>query len=109
METPDSWKIVKFTSPQHGSVYKVLAGWYGGYANGDAWRLNSGIVSVTETETHYDFLGDSGSIYHCAKVCEHLSGIMASQLDSWKQLAEELVDVTVEPVNYLDYPASQAG
>lgn len=62
---PDNWVIIKISgSDPH---YKVLVGWSGGYLSDDSWRMNSGITSVVETETHYDFYGSSGSCYHCHK------------------------------------------
>jgi hypothetical protein len=104
MYTPDSWKIVKFESTEFGVVYKVLAGWYGGYAKGDSWKLNSGIVEVIETEDFYDFIGYSGYIYHCAKINEHVNRIMASIFDSWLALNAKSEDpAIIELVNYKDY------
>lgn len=44
--TPSCWVIVKFTSPEHGVIYKVLAGGGGGYLNGHTWKLSSGITKV---------------------------------------------------------------
>jgi hypothetical protein len=35
--------------------------------NGDDWRLNSGVVSVTEDDKKYYFAGHSGSVYECWK------------------------------------------
>ena len=49
MQTPDSWVVLKITA-ETGVIYKVLAGWSGGYLDGDSWRLNSGINIVFERE-----------------------------------------------------------
>ena len=101
---PDSWKIIKFESTDFGVVYKLLGGWYGGYLNGDSWQLNSGIKEVIETENHYDFIGYSGSIYHCNKTGEHISGIMAAQIGYWEDLSKENPElVTITVVDYKDY------
>ena len=66
--TPDNWVIVKlpatFKNVEH---YRVLAGWSGGYLDGDAWQLNSGIMRCEENDTHYRFYGASGSCYVCHK------------------------------------------
>ena len=103
MYTPDSWKIILFDSDDFGKVYKVLAGWYGGYANGDSWKLNSGIIEVVETDNFYDFYGSSGSIYHCTKTGEHISGIMGGMLSSWQEQAKEYPGVSIEAVSYEDF------
>ena len=59
---PDRWLILK--TPQ---CYKVFGVWFGGYARGDSWKLNSGISDVEEFDDSYLFHGYSGSIYHCYK------------------------------------------
>lgn len=63
---PDKWCIVHVT-PSVGGVehYRVFASWIGGYANGDSWKLNSGIDAVEYTDTGYAFIGASGSVYYC--------------------------------------------
>jgi hypothetical protein len=54
--------------PYKGSfVYKIFACWYGGFAKGDSWKLNSGVTSVTQEEFVYSFMGFSGSVYECHK------------------------------------------
>lgn len=76
---PDSWVVLKITSPGHGTVYKILAGWYGGYQNGDSWKINSCIIKVEidPTDNFYLVSGWSGSVYKCNKKLERMSGIMA--------------------------------
>ena len=66
MHTPDSWVVIKINT-DHGLMYKVLAGWSGGYLTGDSWRINSGINIVFERENQVDFYGNSGSLYKCRK------------------------------------------
>ena len=63
---PDSWVVLKITT-DYDLMYKVLAGWSGGYLTGDSWRLNSGIDIVFEREDQVDFYGNSGSLYICRK------------------------------------------
>lgn len=62
---PENWEIVKIngTDPH----YRVFGSWRGGYTTGDSWRMNSGIMSVTEDEDYYYFKGHSGSVYQCYK------------------------------------------
>ena len=66
--TPDNWVILKLKAGQLDSgFYKVLAGWSGGYLDGDSWQLNSGITDVEQDNNHYYFYGESGSCYKCHK------------------------------------------
>jgi hypothetical protein len=62
---PDNWVIIKIKGDD--PHYRVLAGWSGGYATGDSWRINSGITKVTEDDSSYHFYGFSSSIYRCGK------------------------------------------
>jgi hypothetical protein len=65
---PDRWVMVKI--PYKGKfLYKVFACWYGGFANGDSWKLNSGVTSVTKEGFVYSFTGSSGSVYECHEDC----------------------------------------
>jgi hypothetical protein len=69
--TPDIWVFVEIYNPASSEItYKVLAGWYGGFARGSNWRLNSGITEIIEHEEYYEVLGASGSSYTCYKSCE---------------------------------------
>ena len=68
METPDKWVVVKLTAKSSTEpIYKVFATWYGGYLDGDSWKMNSGIKSVVEDKDNYLFHGYSGSVYVCHK------------------------------------------
>ena len=58
--TPSNWVIVK--TPH---CHKVLAGWRGGYLDGDDWRMNSGITKIDFDDEHYYFYGETGSCYKC--------------------------------------------
>lgn len=62
---PDTWELVwvKGDTPH----WRVFGSWSGGYLDGDSWRLNSGITKVEESDTHYRFIGESGSVYECHK------------------------------------------
>tara|TARA_B110000285_G_scaffold161830_1_gene180759 strand:+ start:75 stop:434 length:360 start_codon:yes stop_codon:yes gene_type:complete len=65
---PDNWVVLKI-KPGKGMFpfYKVLAGFSGGYLDGDSWRMNSGITEVKEDGDYYEFYGSSGSCYRCHK------------------------------------------
>ena len=64
--TPDNWVVLKIKEGKYDrGFYKVLAGWSGGYLDGDAWRMNSGITGVEKQAHLYGFYGSSGSVYWC--------------------------------------------
>jgi hypothetical protein len=46
--TCDNWVVIKMKGDD--THYRVLAGWSGGYLDGDSWRMNSGITKVEELE-----------------------------------------------------------
>tara|TARA_B110000908_G_scaffold105157_1_gene123850 strand:- start:1928 stop:2266 length:339 start_codon:yes stop_codon:yes gene_type:complete len=81
---PDSWVILKMSKDDK-SHYRVLAGWSGGYLDGDYWKINSGIVSVEDVDECYVFRGKSSSRYHCHKksygMRNSISGIYAQLKD----------------------------
>jgi len=62
---PTSWAILKIDSDD--PHYRIFGSIVGGYLNGDSWKVNSGIVSVTEDDNYYYFNGHSGSVYQCHK------------------------------------------
>lgn len=74
---PDVWVVLCITNKSTGRViYKVMAGWYGGFAKADSWRLNSGITSITKEPDNdhiYAIHGGSGSTYFCHKNTEKTS------------------------------------
>ena len=89
---PDVWVVFKVVNPSYKKpIYKVFAGWYGGYAGSDSWKMNSGITKVEEGEHTYSFHGCSGSTYVVpkAKQCYRMSGYMASV---WANFMEKLKD-----------------
>lgn len=65
--SPDGWVLIKVNG--NDPHYRVFGSWSGGYLDGDAWRLNSGVTSVDQTESFYFFYGITGSIYRCHKDC----------------------------------------
>ena len=91
--SPDAWRIIKITPwPEKKNqevIYKVLAGWYGGYLDGDYWKLNSGITKIEEDGNFYVFFGYSGSSYRCHKDTERFS-VMTSAV--FLNLKKEIED-----------------
>jgi hypothetical protein len=69
--TPNNWVVLRITEPAGSKTiddvvyYKVLAGWSGGYLDGDSWRMNSAVTSVEVDGDYFLFHGVSGSCYKC--------------------------------------------
>ncbi len=101
--TPDKWLVVKLESPES-THYRVFATWYGGYLHGDSWRMNSGIVSVTEDEKCYYFNGASGSVYQCFKGAYGHSGYSGSVLHNLieKSKANGIIITLLENQNWIE-------
>ena len=61
---PDYWQVIKIQTPDEGPIFKVFASWVGGYAQGETWKLNSGIKEIRFNEPQcIEFIGYSGSSY----------------------------------------------
>lgn len=90
MYTPNNWIVfhVKGHDDQSG-IYKVLAGWSGGYLDGDSWRINSGIDKVEFDGDYFKFYGASGSCYKCHK---DSYGLRMNTAGIWSQLKEKAGD-----------------
>lgn len=94
---PDNWVIIKVKGDD--PHYKVLGGWSGGYTTGNSWRMNSGIVEVSEASDAFYFKGSSGSVYKCGK---QSYGLRMNNMHIWNQLKElhkdkvELLEEDVE-------------
>jgi hypothetical protein len=80
---PDNWVVIKMDGDD--PHYRVLAGWSGGYLDGDSWRMNSGITRVEDAGDRFNFYGSTGSCYSCGKesYC-----IRMNNAHIWAQLQE---------------------
>ena len=100
--TPDTWVILLFDYPDYGKVHKVFAGWYGGYTQGDSWKLSSGIKTFVNEGKFYSSLQESGSTYNLYKQYERLSGYQHGLLNAWREQLDE-VQGSVLVVDSLDF------
>jgi hypothetical protein len=102
---PDKWVVVKITGKDTPPVYKVFACWYGGYLDGDSWKLNSGITRVTETGDYFFFDGSSGSVYSCLKGCYGTNmygqGVLNNLIDRIEK-ADGKVEILPEETNWME-------
>ena len=93
--TPDKWVMLKFTHKGQ-DVYKILASFYGGYLDGDSWKLNSGVTKVEEDDNYYYFHGYSGSVYACHKEAYGMSMYAMSIYNKFLKQVGESEDTKME-------------
>ena len=97
--TPDNWVVLKIQNNEE-ILYKVLAGWSGGYATGDSWRMNSGITGF-EAQTHlYGFYGSSGSVYWCHKDAYRLTMANSGVYNELKEKFGDVVELMPEDTDW---------
>jgi hypothetical protein len=102
---PDNWVVLKIKEGKYDrGFYKVLAGWSGGYLQGDAWRMNSGITRVKEEGDYYEFYGSSGSCYRCHKKGYRLTMAIAGVYNQLKEneAFEGQITLMPEDTNWLE-------
>ena len=80
----DGFALIKITNPDE-TYFKVFGSSSGGYLDGDVWRVNSGVVKVLVNDTHYAFIGHTGSCYVAPKAGGHISIYNHSVLDNFLQ------------------------
>lgn len=95
--TPDKWVILEINN-KGDKVRKVLAGFQGGYLDGDAWRLSSGTVETEEDGDYFLFHQHSGSTYKCHKQMEAFTVLTASMHKSWQEQVKDLENVTIKRI-----------
>ena len=83
--TPDRWVMLQITSEKLGTIHKIFAGWYGGFAGSDEWRMNSGVIDARLVDGLYEFEGQSGSTYFCHANNNGMSSYMYSVLTKWRE------------------------
>lgn len=77
--TPDVWVILEISGSKVKETYRrVLAGWYGGYAGSDSWKISSGIEDIIDRGTYWEMPQSSGSVYKCYKESERFSNLTHS-------------------------------
>jgi hypothetical protein len=103
--TPDCWVVVKITGNEHPPVHKVFACWYGGYLDGDSWKLNSGITRAYEDGNCFMFDGSSGSTYACSKSQYGTNTYGGGVLQNMIEKAEKSgirIEILPEETNWLE-------
>lgn len=99
--TPDVWVVLEFSAPElEQPTCKVFAGWYGGFAGSDSWKLNSGITEVRVNDGWYEFDGYSGSTYYCYAHNYKMSGLMHGVLAQWQAQADKRGDTKIRILTF---------
>ena len=102
---PDKWVVIKITGPDTPPIHKVFACWYGGYLDGDSWKLNSGITKATLKGFAYYFEGSSGSVYECQLNCYGTNmyghSVLNNLIDRIEK-ADGKVEILPEETNWLE-------
>lgn len=99
--TPDVWVVLEFDHPElETPTRKVFAGWYGGFAGSNSWKLNSGITATRKVEGWFEFDGHSGSTYRCHPDNYHMSSLMQGVLSTWMKQAEQRGDTQIRILTF---------
>jgi hypothetical protein len=91
---PDKWVVFELKGDY--LHHRVLAGWSGGYLDGDSWRINSGITKVVEEEDTYRIYGNTGSCYICGKDNYGFNITSAGVWNKLKEIHGDLVELKEE-------------
>jgi hypothetical protein len=82
--TPDKWVIISVDGRKH-----VLAGFYGGYLEGDSWRRSTEIESYIDEDNYYQVVTKSGTEYTLFKHQEGLTNTTSNIYNVMVDLAKE--------------------
>lgn len=97
---PDNWVVLKIDTKDSPVLYKILAGWSGGYLQGDSWRMNSGITKVEDAGEYWKFYGHSGSCYACHKDQYRLRMNSAGIYNKLKKQFGDMVELLSEDTDW---------
>lgn len=103
---PDKWILLE-TGDGTETVYKVFAGWYGGYTGSDSWKLSSGVTNMTVFPDRYEFENFSGSLYVCYKAVEGMSMYMRQIFDGFMTQLKDVPEFSMSFVNIKDIDSSK--
>lgn len=80
---PDLWSLVEIVGTEE-TIIKVLATWYGGFSDGDRWKLSSGITHTENLgESIYEMHNYSGSVYTGYKENYGMGGYTTQVLENF--------------------------
>lgn len=105
---PDTWCILhRRNAETNEDIIKVFAGFYGGYASGDSWRLSSGTMSINEiapakegtaykNSKGYEFKQYSGCSYIISNFENPPSGWVGSVLSNILEQVKDFKIISIE-------------
>jgi len=100
---PDVWVVIELSGTAIQAMgnryHRILAGWYGGFAGADSWKINSGIESIVEHDDHYVVFGSSGSVYYCSKRNERTNRYTQSIFESFANDNSDKLAMTIIPIS----------
>lgn len=104
--TPDKWCVVRIVNDGE-VVYKLLMSWYGGYLDGDRWRMNSGIQYIELEGDFYLMTGYSGSVYKCHKTAYGMNGVATGVYNNMVEAVKNnsnryAVSIMDDSINWLE-------
>jgi len=88
MQRPDVWELIRITN-DGANIDKILSGWYGGYANGDSWRLSSRISKIEDHPDYLYIVTESETEYELYKSVRRFSGMTAGIYEFYSKKIEE--------------------
>jgi hypothetical protein len=83
---PHKWLLLRITDGE--PLYKVFASFYGGYLDGDSWKMNSGITGIEDCGDCFRIHGYSRSVYVCPKESYGASAYGFSVVCRFEELSE---------------------
>ncbi len=83
---PDKWVLLEITNADTDTHKRVFGTWF----DTDSWRMNSGVTKTVEKKKHYNFHGESGSVYKCYKGREGVGAYTNSVLQEMIKDAEKV-------------------
>lgn len=97
MEQPDSFVIIKIQT-EHDIIYRLFSCWYGGYLDGDRWRLNSGITKIEKDGEHFIVYGNSSTVYKIHpdqynKLTSYCSNVLNEAINSQQNVKCEIINI----------------
>jgi hypothetical protein len=108
INNPDKWVVLEMKADSLESSRKVFAGWYGGFAGADRWKLSSGIIGEKDFDQYIEFENVSGSIYRCNKDTYGMSVYMNDIFTSWLERIKDIPDASITVVEEYNQIAARS-
>jgi hypothetical protein len=100
--TPDCWELLRVTTTDGEVINKVIAGWYGGFAGSNSWKISSGIETVIDRDDHFEMPQSSGSTYILYKESRRMSSLMEMTFIGFQEQMKNADMGTIELLTEID-------